>query len=76
MTQSLTSLIAIISQLVQISTSYHFCNLRYYAYYSRKKVYARRVKGALSGLRQFLTTEIPLKMIKNLIYFTQKLPLF
>ena len=30
------------------------------------------VKGALSGLRQFLTTETPLKMMKNSFYFTSK----
>ena len=29
-------------------------------------------KGALSGLRQFLTNESPLKMIKNSLYFTLK----
>ena len=29
-------------------------------------------KGALSGLRQFLTTENPLKMMKNAFYFTSK----
>ena len=29
-------------------------------------------KGALSGLRQFLITESPLKMIKNTFYFTLK----
>ena len=29
-------------------------------------------KGALSGLRQFLATESPLKMIKNAFYFTSK----
>ena len=28
------------------------------------------IKGALSGLRQFLATENPLKMIKNTFYFT------
>ena len=27
------------------------------------------IKGALSGLRQFLTTESPLKMMKNTFYF-------
>ena len=27
-------------------------------------------KGALSGLRQFLATEIPLKMMKNAFYLT------
>ena len=30
------------------------------------------VKGALSGLRQFLATESPLKMMKNALYFTLK----
>ena len=29
-------------------------------------------KGALFGLRQFLATESPLKMIKNAFYFTSK----
>ena len=29
-------------------------------------------KGALSGLRQFLTTESPLKMMENAFYFTLK----
>ena len=29
-------------------------------------------KGALSGLRQFLATERPLKMMKNPFYFTSK----
>ena len=30
------------------------------------------IKGALSGLRPFLTTQIPLKMMKNTFYFTLK----
>ena len=30
------------------------------------------IKGALSGLRQFLTTESPLKMMKNAFYFILK----
>ena len=30
------------------------------------------IKGALSGLRQFLATESPLKMMKNAFYFTSK----
>ena len=34
--------------------------------------YYRRVKGALSGLRQFLATESPLKMLKNAFYFTSE----
>ena len=29
-------------------------------------------KDALSGLRQFLATESPLKMMKNAFYFTSK----
>ena len=29
-------------------------------------------KGALSGMRQFLATESPLKMMKNAFYFTLK----
>ena len=32
----------------------------------------RAFKGALSGLRQFLATESPLKMMKNAFYFTSK----
>ena len=30
------------------------------------------LEGALSGLRQFLATESPLKMMKNAFYFTSK----
>ena len=30
-------------------------------------------KGALSGLRQFLAVESPLKMMKNAFYFTSKI---
>ena len=30
------------------------------------------LKGALSGLRQFLATENPLKTIKNAFHFTSK----
>ena len=29
-------------------------------------------KGALSGLREFLTTKSPLKIMKNAFYFTSK----
>ena len=29
-------------------------------------------KGASSGLRQFVATEISLKMMKNAVYFTSK----
>ena len=32
----------------------------------------RGFKGALSGLRQFLPHESPLKMMKNTFYFTSK----
>ena len=31
-----------------------------------------KIKGALSGLRQFLATGSPLKMMKNAFYFTRK----
>ena len=34
--------------------------------------YYRRVRGALSGLRQFLATESPLKMMKNAFNFNLK----
>ena len=30
------------------------------------------IKGGLSGLRQFLAAESPLKMMKNVFYFTSK----
>ena len=30
------------------------------------------IKGALSGLKQFLVTESPLKMMKNAFYFISK----
>ena len=33
-------------------------------------------KGTLSGLRQLLAIESPLKMTKNAFYFTSKAPLF
>ena len=32
-------------------------------------------QGAHSGLRQFLATKTPLKMMKNAFYFTLKAPL-
>ena len=32
----------------------------------------RNLKGALSGLRQFLATESPFTMMKNAFYFTSK----
>ena len=34
--------------------------------------FQRRLKGVLSGLRQFFTTGRPLKMVKNVSYFTLK----
>ena len=34
--------------------------------------YFKQIKGSLSGLRQFLATESPLKMMKNAFYFTSK----
>ena len=33
---------------------------------------AKFLKGALSGLRQFLAAESPLKMMKNAFYFNLK----
>ena len=33
---------------------------------------AKLFKGALSGLRQFFAIESPLKMIKDVFYFTSK----
>ena len=38
--------------------------------YSLKSVFL--IKGTLQVLRQFLTTESPLKMMKNVFYFTLK----
>ena len=35
-------------------------------------VQVKEFKGTLSGLRQFLATESPLKMMKNAFYFTPK----
>ena len=32
----------------------------------------KTVKGTLSGLRQFLATESPLKIMKNIFYFISK----
>ena len=34
--------------------------------------YGIKIKGALSGLRQFLAIENPLKLMKNAFYFTSK----
>ena len=43
-------------------------------HFSHKDVKAlhRQLKGTLSGLRQFLATESPLKIMKNTFYFTSK----
>ena len=38
----------------------------------RRKFFLRNIKGALSGLRQFLATESLLKMMKNAFNFTSK----
>ena len=35
-------------------------------------LYYKNIKGTLSGLRQFLATEKPLKMMKRAFYFTLK----
>ena len=42
------------------------------AYYGILRWLAWLIKGALSGLRKFLATESPLKMMKNAFYFTPK----
>ena len=39
---------------------------------SLSRTVCRRVKGALSGLRQFLTIKSPLKMMKNPFHFNSK----
>ena len=39
---------------------------------SPQSVLHAELKGALLCLRQFLTTESPLKMMKNVFYFTSK----
>ena len=38
----------------------------------RRKLFLRNIKGALSGLRQFLATESLLKMMKNAFNFASK----
>ena len=48
----------------KVSMSYLF----FFSRYQTKCV----IKGALSGLRQFLVTESPLKMMENAFYFTSK----
>ena len=41
---------------------------------SKMETFVAIVKGALSGLRQFLAAGSPLKMMKNAFYFTSKAP--
>ena len=41
-------------------------------YKSRCGKCSLEINGALSGLRQFLATENPLKIMKNAFYFTLK----
>ena len=41
-------------------------------FFVRKQVLSKFIKGTLSGLRQFLATENPLKMMENLFYFFLK----
>ena len=45
-----------------------------YAYGTSKDLINEKqeIKRALSGLRQYLVNEIPLKMVKNAFYFTLK----
>ena len=38
----------------------------------KKKAFLCNIKGAFSGLRPFLATGSPLKMMKNAFYFTSK----
>ena len=45
---------------------------KHHKYSSWNQFLVIQLKGALSGLRQFLATESPLKMIKNVFYFTSK----
>ena len=40
--------------------------------WSGNDIFGNFLKGTLSGLRQFLATESPLKMMKNAFYFTSK----
>ena len=39
-------------------------------FFLKNELYVREFKGALSGLRQYLANESPLKMMKNAFYFT------
>ena len=42
--------------------------------YKLNVLLSKQFKGALSNLRQFLATEIPLKSMKNSFHFTSKAP--
>ena len=53
--------------MIKNDTVFEHLNETYIAY-----GYLQSLKGALSGLRQFLTTESPLKMMKNAFYFNLK----
>ena len=41
-------------------------------FYQKKNILKKYLKGALSGLRQFLATGSPLKIMKNVFYFNSK----
>ena len=43
-----------------------------YSFHNRTNQICFYFKGALSGLRQFFVTEIPLKIMENALYFTVK----
>ena len=45
---------------------------KYHSSISELKKELSELKGALSGLRQFLAAESPLKMMENIFYFTSK----
>ena len=47
-------------------------DIEYFRLKSMTEVFPKIVKGALSSLRQFLTAESPLKMMKNAFYITSK----
>ena len=62
------------SLLPQVKNSHRYPFSRYFLVEldTLKKFFSFVVKDALSGLRQFLATESPLKMMKNAFYFTLK----
>ena len=65
---------------VRLCSKYPFVSKTFHLTFFRRlqKVYnLQKVKGAIQGLRQFLALESPLKMMKNVFYFTlEKLFLF